>query len=317
MPSSVSPMLCTLTKDPVTDPDYLFEVKWDGYRIISYVNKGSVRMDSRSALDYTKKYPLVVKALKDLKKDMVLDGEVVVFNKEGLPDFDALQLYNGHDSPISYCVFDLLWLNGYNLMHLPLTDRKEMLRNIVKGNKILKFSESFYDGEALYQHMLDKNLEGIVAKKKESDYLPGVRSYEWLKIPTRKRQEFVIGGWAESQNGRAFRSLLFGAYEGKKLKWIGRSGGGYKQKEMPGILKQLKALEIEESPFENQVLDTKSARTHWVKPDLVANFEFATWTKSGRIRKPATFLGFRKDKKARQVVREVPVQVKRKRKSKI
>jgi len=317
MPSSVSPMLCTLTKDPVTDPDYLFEVKWDGYRIISYVNKGSVRMDSRSALDYTKKYPLVVKALKDLKKDMVLDGEVVVFNKEGLPDFDALQLYNGHDSPISYCVFDLLWLNGYNLMHLPLTDRKEMLRNIVKGNKILKFSESFYDGEALYQHMLDKNLEGIVAKKKESDYLPGVRSYEWLKIPTRKRQEFVIGGWAESQNGRAFRSLLFGAYEGKKLKWIGRSGGGYKQKEMPGILKQLKALEIEESPFENQVLDTKGARTHWVKPDLVANFEFATWTKSGRIRKPATFLGFRKDKKARQVVREVPVQVKRKRKSKI
>jgi bifunctional non-homologous end joining protein LigD len=267
-------------------------------------------MDSRSALDYTRKYPPVVQALKDLKKDMILDGEVVVFNEEGLPDFDALQLYNGHNTPISYCVFDILWLDGYNLMDLPLTERKEILKDLVKGNKILKFSESFDDGEALYQHMLEKNLEGIVAKKRDSEYLPGVRSYEWLKVPTRKRQEFVIGGWAESANGRAFRSLLFGAYEGKKLKWIGRSGGGYKQHEMPGILKQLKALETKESPFVNPVLDTKGAVVHWVKPELVANFEFATWTKSGRIRKPATFLGFRKDKKAKQVVREIPVAVK-------
>ena len=309
-PATVSPMLCTLTKEPVTNPDYIFEIKWDGYRIISYVQKGKVRMDSRSALDYTKKYPPVVQALKDLKKDIILDGEVVVFNEEGLPDFDALQRYNGHNTPISYCVFDILWLDGYNLMELPLTERKKILKDLVKGNKVLKFSESFDDGVGLYQHMLEKNLEGIVAKKKDSEYLPGVRSYEWLKVPTRKRQEFVIGGWAESENGRAFRSLLFGAYEGKKLKWIGRSGGGYKQHEMPGILKQLKALETDESPFVNPVLDAKGAVIHWVKPELVANFEFATWTKSGRIRKPATFLGFRKDKKAKQVVREVPVTVK-------
>jgi bifunctional non-homologous end joining protein LigD len=309
IPSSVSPMLCTLTKEPVSDPEYVFEIKWDGYRIISYVNKGKVRMDSRSALDYTKKYPPIVQALKDLKKNIILDGEVVVFNKEGLPDFDALQLYNGHNSPISYCVFDVLWMDGYTLMYLPLVERKDILKKIVKGNKVLKFSESFDDGERLYQHMLEKNLEGIVAKKKHSEYLPGVRSYEWLKIPTRKRQEFVIGGWAESEN-RAFRSLLFGAYEGKKLKWIGRSGGGYKQKDMPGILKELKSIETDESPFDNPVLDTKGAVVHWVKPELVANFEFATWTKSGRIRKPATFLGFRKDKKAKQVVREIPAIIK-------
>ena len=306
IPSAVSPMLCTLTKEPVTNPDYIFEIKWDGYRIISYVNKGKVRMDSRSALDYTKKYPPVVQALIDLKKDIVLDGEVVVFNEEGLPDFDALQLYNGHNSPITYCVFDVIWMDGYDLKHLPLTERKKILRGIVKGNKVLKFSESYDDGEGLYEQMLEKNLEGIVAKKKDSEYLPGSRGYEWMKTPTRKRQEFVIGGWAESLNGRAFRSLLFGAYEGKKLKWIGRSGGGYKQKEMSAILKQLKALEIDKSPFDNEVLDSKGAVMHWVKPELVANFEFATWTKSGRIRKPATFLGFRKDKKAKQVVREIP-----------
>ena len=116
----------------------------------------------------------------------------------------------------------------------------------------------------------------------------------------------MIGGWAESDKNRSFKSLLFGAYTNGKFEWIGRSGGGYKEKEMPGILKQLKAIEIDESPFHNKVMDTKGARTHYVKPQLVANFEFATWTKSGRIRKPATFLGFRKDKKPKDVVREVP-----------
>jgi bifunctional non-homologous end joining protein LigD len=307
MPLSVKPMLCTLTKDVVQDEDYLYELKWDGYRIVSYIKDGKVRMDSRSALDYTKKYPPVAKALKELSHDAVLDGEVVVFNEEGKPDFDALQLYNGHETPINYCVFDLLWLDGYNLMNLPLTDRKALLKDLVEGNEVLRFSESFDDGEALYQHALDLNLEGIVAKRRDSHYLPDARNDNWLKTPTRKRQEFVIGAWAESDKARSFRSLLFGAYNNDQLEWIGRSGGGYKEKDMPAILSQLQKLEIEQSPFINKVLDTKGAKIHWVKPELVANFEFATWTKSGRIRKPATFLGFRKDKKPQDVVREVPI----------
>jgi bifunctional non-homologous end joining protein LigD len=308
MPKSVKPMLCTLTKEVVSDEDYLYELKWDGYRIISYTDNGKVRMDSRSALDYTKKYPPVAKALKELNHDVVLDGEVVVFNEEGKPDFDALQLYNGHETPISYCVFDLLWLDGYNLMALPLTDRKAMLKELVAESDVLRFSESFDDGEALYQQALDLDLEGIVAKRKDSTYIPDARDNRWLKTPTRKRQEFVIGGWAESDKARSFRSILFGAYNNKgELEWIGRSGGGYKQSEMPGILAQLTKLETGKTPFVNKVLDTKGAKIHWVKPELVANFEFATWTKTGRIRKPATFLGFRKDKKAEQVVREVPL----------
>lgn len=149
-------MLCTLTKEPVTDPDYLFEIKWDGYRIISYVNKGKVRMDSRSALDYTKKYPPVAEALKKLNRDVVLDGEIVVFNEEGLPDFDALQLYNGHNSPISYCLFDILWLDGYSLMGMPLVERKQILKDLIKNNEVLKFSDSFDDGVGLYEIMLQK-----------------------------------------------------------------------------------------------------------------------------------------------------------------
>jgi bifunctional non-homologous end joining protein LigD len=308
MPKSVKPMLCTLTKEVIADSDYLYEVKWDGYRIISYLDGGKVRMDSRSALDYTKKYPPVAKALAALGHDAVLDGEVVVFNEEGKPDFDSLQTYNGHDTPINYCIFDILWLDGYNLMTLPLTDRKTILKELVGSNEVLRFSESFDDGQALYQQALDLDLEGIVAKKKDSAYVPDARDNRWLKTPTRKRQEFVIGGWAESDKVRSFRSLLFGAYNSKgEFEWIGRSGGGYKEKDMPGILAQLRKFEIDKSPFINKILDTKGAKMHWAKPELVANFEFATWTKSGRIRKPATFLGFRLDKKATAVVREVPL----------
>lgn len=307
MPKKASPMLCTLTKSVDTNPEYLYEIKWDGYRIIAFVNGKTVKMNSRSGLDYTTKYPPVAKALSATKHKMVVDGEVVVFNDEGMPDFDSLQNYNGHNTPISYCVFDILWCDGYNLKGLPLVERKAILKGIVGDSTVLKYSESFDDGAGLYDLMIEKNLEGIVAKKRDSEYREGARDNDWLKTPTRKRQEFVIGGYAESDKARSFKSILFGAYnQDGELEWIGRSGGGFKDAEMPEILAKMQKLETDESPFVNKVLDTKGAKTHWVKPQLVANFEFATWTKSGRIRKPATFLGFRKDKKAKDVVREVP-----------
>lgn len=310
MPDSIEPMLCTLVKEVPKDPDYIFENKWDGYRIVAFVEGGKVRLSSRSGLDYTAKYPIIAETLFELGHDAIIDGEIVVFDEDEKPDFDALQRYNGHNTPIKYCVFDLLWLAGNDIMELPLADRKELLKTLCDGKDNLLFSESFENGFELYQNAISENLEGIVAKDRLSTYAPGDRGKAWLKIPTKKRQEFVIGGWAESDRGRSFRSLLFGAYNNGQLEWIGRSGGGYKEKEMPGILKQLKELEIEESPFVNQVLDTKGAKIHWVEPKLVANFEFATWTTSGRIRKPATFLGFRHDKNPEQVVREVPRDVK-------
>jgi bifunctional non-homologous end joining protein LigD len=307
MPVNISPMLCTLLREPFSNKGYIYELKLDGYRIISFVQKSKLVMASRSGLNYTQKYPPLAAALKKLKHDLVIDGEVCVLNEEGHPDFDALQKYNGHNTPIIYYAFDLLWIDGYDIRQLPLIERKEILQSILKFNEVIKYTEHFADGMKLYNAVLKIGMEGIVAKRSDSKYIEGDRSANWYKIPTQVRQEFVIGGWAESDKARSFRSLLFGAYNKKgQFEWIGRSGGGYKEKDMPGILDQLKKLEIKESPFINKVLDTKGAVIHYVKPKLVANFSFATWTKSGRIRKPATFLGFRKDKKPEQVVREVP-----------
>lgn len=286
--------------------DYIFEIKWDGYRIISYLNKNKVRLDSRSGKDYTSKYPPVVAALKKIKHDLIFDGEIVVFDKEGLPDFNAVQNYNGHDTAINYFVFDILWIDGYSLKKLPFMERRQILNAIIAENDVLQVSETFKDGALLYEEMKRRGMEGIVAKRIESIYKEDDRRGDWLKVPTCIRQEFVIGGWTESDRARSFRSLLFGAYNNGKFEWIGRSGGGYKEKEMPGILAKLQKIEIKNSPFVNKVLDTKGAKIHWVKPKFVANFEFAAWTPTGRIRKPATFLGFRKDKDPLDVVRELP-----------
>lgn len=305
MPTYIRPMLCTLVRIPFDDPEYLFEIKWDGYRIVSSVVDGKVRMNSRSGLDYTSRYPTIEKALKQLGHDVLIDGEVVVFGADDKPDFDAVQLYNGHETEISYCVFDLMWLNGSDLTKLPLVQRKALLQQLVKGKKGFRYSESFDSGTELYQKCLDEDLEGIVAKVKESSYQSGARNSSWLKVPTKKRQEFVIGGWVESDTALPFKSMLFGAYENGKFHWIGRSGSGYKQKEMPAILEKFEALEVNKSPFANKAEVDRGDRVHWMKPELVANFEFATWTKSGRIRKPAIFQGFRYDKNPKDVVREI------------
>ncbi|UPK67969.1 DNA ligase D [Chitinophaga filiformis] len=312
MPKGIEPMLCTLIATPIDDPDYIYEVKFDGYRIISYVQTDDIRLGSRGGKDYTSRYPLIVEALRKIGYQVVLDGEVVVFNEDGVPDFDALQSYNGHTTPISYCLFDLLWLDGRDLMQLPLMERKAKLRDLIAGIEGLVYSESFDDGPGLYDLMIKNGIEGIVAKRKGSKYLPGNRGYDWLKVPVKIKQEFVIGAYAESDTKRAFKSLLFGAYnDEKKLEWIGRSGGGFKEREMPAILARLQQLEQKRSPFVNPILDTKGARIHYLKPTLVANFEFSGWTKSGRIRKPATFLAFREDKGPKEVIREVPQQVHR------
>jgi bifunctional non-homologous end joining protein LigD len=311
-PTAVRPMLATLVKQPFVDSDYVFEVKWDGYRIIAICRDGKVRLLSRGGEDYTRKYPSVVKSLEALSLDCVIDGEVVFLNPQGKPDFDALQKINGQKAPVVYYAFDLLWLDGKNLMHQPLLKRKEKLESLLTNNTAVKYSAHFDDGVSLFDHVQKIGMEGIVAKRKDSHYIPDDRSKKWLKITTEHRQEFVIGGWVESTKRNTFRTLLFGAYENGKLKWRGHAGGGFKDKDMPVILDRLKRIEINQNPFDSDV-EYSEGKPHWVKPELVANIKFATQTRSGKIRKPAIFLGFRDDKKASQVEAEVAKHAPRKR----
>jgi bifunctional non-homologous end joining protein LigD len=303
-PTAIKPMLATLVKQSFSDEDYVFEVKWDGYRIIAIAKDGKVKLQSRGGEDYTKKYPSIAKAVKSLNVDCILDGEVVYINSEGKPDFDALQRVNGQKAPVVYYAFDLLWLEEESIMHEKLLERKERLKALIEGANEIKYSDHFEDGNVLFQQIQNIGLEGIVAKRKDSQYIRDDRSKKWLKITTEHKQEFVIGGWVESEKRNTFRTLLFGSYENGKLKWKGHAGGGYKDKEMPVILNRLKEIEIDENPFDTDV-EYSEGRPHWVKPELVANIKFATTTRSGKIRKPAIFLGFREDKKASQVQTEV------------
>lgn len=299
-PATIKPMLATLVQEPFNDDDYLYEVKWDGYRIIAFCHQSEVKLQSRGGEDYTRKYPAVVKALKALDVDCIIDGEMVYINKEGKPDFDALQRVNGQNAPIVYYAFDLLCKDGVNLMGDDLIDRKQKLRELIPGGTFIKFSEHFDDGILLFEHVRNMGMEGIVAKRRNSAYLPGDRSKRWLKVATAKRHEFVIGGWIESEKRNTFRTLLFGSYENGRLRWKGHAGSGYKEKDMPKILNRLKQLEVDENPFDSEV-EYSEGRPHWVRPELVANIRFATFTSSGRI---AIFLGFREDKKAEEVVTE-------------
>ncbi|MDQ6814463.1 MAG: non-homologous end-joining DNA ligase, partial [Bacteroidota bacterium] len=307
MPDRVDAMNCTLIKEPFNNSAWTYEVKLDGYRIIAVKKGDVVNLFTRGRLNYSKYYTAVVEALKDIQYDAIVDGELVVLDENGKPNFDLLQKYR-EGMPIVYYLFDLLWLNGYDTTQSMLTQRKTLLKQILPENDLIKYSDDFDDGALLFDQVKAMGLEGMIAKRKDSKYQPGKRVKDWLKLPTEIRQEFVIGGWTESDSGRPFRSIVFGAYENGKLHFVGHSGSGFQDKVMKEVIDRLKPLEIKKKPFADDV--DHETTPHWVEPKLVGNFKFATWTASGKIRKPAIFLGFRNDKDPKEVVREVPISAK-------
>jgi bifunctional non-homologous end joining protein LigD len=197
IPERVEAMNCTLIKEPFNHPDWTYEVKLDGFRIMAIKSAGSVNLFTRARLNYSKYYPAVVEALKGIPHDVVLDGELVVLDEKGRPNFDLLQKYK-EGMPIVYYLFDVLWLDGYDVTQLMLTQRKTLLQQIMPENDLIKYSDDFEDGEMLFEQIKAMELEGILAKRKDSKYQPGKRVKDWLKLPTEIRQEFVIGGWTES-----------------------------------------------------------------------------------------------------------------------
>jgi bifunctional non-homologous end joining protein LigD len=308
-----APMLATL-EDPKSIPrqGYEFEIKWDGYRIVSRVSGGEARLLSRKDQDYTQRFANVAKELEKALKtpDAVVDGEVVALDEEGRPSFSAMQ-QGKPGTPILYYVFDLLEVEGEPVIDLPLTERRARLKKLLDGrNRTVKFSEPFDDGQTLYEAAKERRLEGIMGKKVDSRYLPGKRTRDWLKFKTHGEQELVIAGYTKGKGRRewSFGSLVLGAYEADgTLRWAGNVGTGFDDDEIEKLLKKLRPLERKTSPFQPvpKMPRIRKGEVVWVEPKLVAEVSFAEWTHDGRLRAPV-YQGLRTDKDASEVHRELP-----------
>jgi bifunctional non-homologous end joining protein LigD len=305
-PWAVKPMLSTLVDEPVNGDDWLFEIKWDGYRAIGAKKGQDIQLYSRNSLDFAVKYPPVVEALKTIDHDVILDGEIVVMDNDGKPHFEWMQDYGQHnEGNLRYCVFDILWCDGHDVRTMPLLQRKALLKSVLPKNSTLQYSDHVEkDGDKLFAQMQKQGLEGMIAKRADSLYREGVRGGDWLKIKTHQRQEVVIGGYTEPRGGRKYLgSLLIGVYEKGELKYIGHSGGGIPDKDREALQKKLARLERKNSPF--STTPKPNSPVHWVKPELVCEMAFAEWTSDGSMRHPS-FQGLRPDKKPTDVHREKP-----------
>jgi bifunctional non-homologous end joining protein LigD len=300
IPHHVEPMLATLTDKPFDNDDWVFEIKWDGYRAISYIDNGKADMRSRNNLSFNEQFPPIADSLTKWKVKAVVDGEIVAVNEKGASDFQQLQGFhkNGNPAELLYYVFDIIWYNGYNLADLPLLERKKILQHIIPQNDhVIKYSDHVAtEGKSFFKAALKQGLEGVIAKKASSAYAPGYRSKEWLKIKNNKRLEAIICGFTKGRNNRKyFGAVILGKYFGKKLKYIGHSGSGFNEKSLKDIFEKFQLLITDTCPFQ-RVPKTNMPVT-WLKPQLVCDVKFTEWTHQKNLRHPI-FAGLREDKKA-------------------
>jgi bifunctional non-homologous end joining protein LigD len=318
--------LATLVDQPPEGPEWLHEQKFDGYRIVAELDRGTVRLLSRRFKDWTAEFPTVAAAVARLPaKRAVLDGEVAALLPDGRTSFQALQ--NARDSAdLVYFVFDLLALDGEDLTPLPLEQRKAQLDTLVRPKRgkprrgkstrdqpgTIRYSDHVAgSGRAFFALACQRGLEGIVSKRRDKPYLPG-RSTTWQKTKCLLRQELVIGGFTDPERSRVgFGALLVGYYERGRLVYAGKVGTGYSHAMLVELRQRLAAIERPASPFTPEPPRTwTGGARHWVAPELVAEIAFSEWTNDGRLRHPS-FQGLREDKAPRDVVRETPVRADR------
>jgi bifunctional non-homologous end joining protein LigD len=306
MPRDAKPMLATLIEKPFDHPDWVFEVKWDGYRAFAVVGDGAVSLYSRNHILLNEKFPSIVDSLKELKFEAILDGEIVVVDDRGYAVFQMLQDYNktgsGH---LVYYLFDLLYFEGHDLTGLPLLKRKDLLKKVLPSSPRIKFSDHVWkEGVLFFNIIKEKGLEGIIAKHTQSEYQMGKRSRQWLKVKTHLTQEAVIAGFTEPSGRRKhFGALVLGAFEGHDLIFIGHTGGGFSIKMLKEMDERLRPLIRKKCPF--KVEPKTNTPVTWVEPELVCEVVFHGWTREGLMRQPV-FSRIREDKAAREVVREKP-----------
>jgi bifunctional non-homologous end joining protein LigD len=304
----LKPMLAETADEPFDDPDWIFEIKYDGYRALADLDgTGNVELYSRNLLSFNNTYYPVHEELTKIGHDALLDGEIVVEDENGRSHFQLLQNYlSGNHGPLKYYVFDLLRLDGNNLTSLSLIERKELLKLLLKNQKLktIFYSDHIEEkGKAFYDAALKNKLEGIMAKNAKGAYHPGSRSREWLKIKISSEQEAVIGGITEPRGSRKlFGSLLLGVYENGKLKYVGHCGTGFNEETLHNLYSKFEPYFISKSPFENAVKSNTKAQ--WVEPKFVCQVKFTEWTKDGSMRHPV-FVGLRKDKNPLEVKKEL------------
>lgn len=298
IPFRVSPMLATLVSRPFHKPDWTYEEKYDGIRILAYKEGDRVSLISRNQKDRTNGFPRIVAAIGRLEADtLLLDGEIAVFDARGVSRFQLLQQGKGE---ASYVVFDCLYRNGEDLRRMPLAKRRGALENSVRPSAALRLSARLAeDGRKAFQLAKKKGLEGLVAKHLSSPYLAG-RSEEWLKVKATREEEFVIGGFTAPGGSRThFGALLLGIHERGKLAYVGKVGTGFDQDALASLYRRFRPLIRKRSPFATPVEERNAT---FLAPELVAQASFTEWTKEGKLRHPV-FLGLRDDKNAGGVTR--------------
>lgn len=311
-PGTVEPMKAASSAGlPGDDGRWAFEIKWDGHRMLAFVAEGSVRLQSRSRLDATDRFPQLRGLAEQVApREVVLDGEVVAFDERGRPSFGALQQRGRTAAQVAYMIFDLLYLDGRWVTARPYTERRALLEGLgLRGQAWQVPASHVGDGEAMLAASKAQGLEGLVAKRLDSPYELGRRSRCWLKVKNWGRQEFVIGGWLPGEGGRSGRlgSLLVGYHEGEggPLRYAGRVGTGFTDAELRRVADLLAPLARGTSPFEAPPALPAEVRKRgrFVEPDVVAEVAFSEWTHTGTLRQPS-YKGLRHDKPASEVVRE-------------
>jgi bifunctional non-homologous end joining protein LigD len=304
LPAITTPMLATLIDVPFDSDEWLFEIKWDGYRGICVVDeKGKVTLTSRNGNDLLRQFPDMERLATAFSSvPIVVDGEIVALDEKGRSSFGRLQEHASDPAALTFVAFDLLYADGRDLRGEPLEERKALLQRSIADTELVLYSKHVIGtGVELFEGAERLGLEGIIGKKRASTYQMR-RTREWVKIKAQPEQEFLVGGWTEPRGSRKhFGALLLGVREGKKLRFVGSVGTGFDEKLLRSIGKQLEATARTSSPFDGEVV--ANAKMHWVEPTLVAQVRFAEWTRDGHLRQPA-FLGLRTDKPPKEVVRE-------------
>lgn len=304
LPKEIKPMLATLVNEPFTDKEWLFEIKWDGYRALAHCSNGGVELISRNGKPFTKKYGTIADSLSALGVQAVFDGEIVAIDKNGLAKFQSLQNWQNTPVQLQFYIFDIIWLADKDLTTLPLIERKGILQKLLPQNDpVLKYSDHVEEnGNDFFKVALEQGLEGIMAKKKNSIYQIGSRSHDWVKIKVNQRQEVIIAGFTEPRNSRQFfGALLLGVYQKGQLIYIGHTGSGFTRKSLEEVWNKLQPLIIDNCPFAE--CPKGNMPTTWVAPELVCEIKFTEWTKDWIARHPI-FMGLREDKKAKEVLIE-------------